>query len=467
MLRTTNVQILYDGTPVQKTHQLGTEFAFFSSMEHSTVRIPIVRATSSLLLTVVAFCLLVMPGCSSGPSGAPRAAITTKYAFWPLAPDEPRIQFLGSFNSSEDVSPTSSSGLEKIVFGAEAVRPAFVNKPYGVAIRDGKIFVCDIRAKALVIMDLVKKQTRLVGVSGTTRLERPVAVAVADDGLIYVADGIHSAILTYDQSERFVRSFTIPKLKPASLAVSADRLFVADMGRQQVLILDRNSGRELGAIGTVGDEEGQFRLPIGVSTDKSGNVYVADMMRCKVQKFSSAGVYVSSVGEQGDHAGGFARPKHLAVDPDGILYVVDSGFQNVQMFDRDFKLLMHFGSAGDFPGAMNLPVGVAVTDSGLEYFSERIHPGFAAKRLIVVANQFGDSKISVYALGDRKSNYSIADLAASAATVSAGVGTPSAADLKFQNIGGVEPGPDGTVPEPAPTPPADAAPATAPQPPKK
>ncbi len=437
-------------------------------MAHSPVRFPTARVTCSFLLAgVTAIGFLVTPGCSSGPSGTPVAASNTKYAFWPLAPDEPRIQFLGSFNSSEDVAPTSSSGLEKIVFGAEAVRPAFVNKPYGVAIRNGKIYVCDIRAKALVVLDLARKQTRLVGVSGTTRLERPVAVAVADDGFTYVADGVHSAVLTYDQNERFVRSITIPKLRPASMAVSADRLYVADMGRQQVLILDRNSGRELGAIGAVGDEDGQFRLPIGVSLDKAGNVYVADMMRCKVQKFTSDGTYISSVGEQGDHAGGFARPKHLAVDSDGILYVVDGGFQNVQMFDRDFKLLMHFGSAGEFPGAMNLPVGVAVTDSGLEYFTDRMHPGFAAKRLIVVANQFGDSKISVYALGDRKSNYSIADLAASAATVSSGVGTPTAADLKFQNIGGVEPGPDGTVPEPAQTPPADPAPVNPPQSPKK
>ncbi len=420
-----------------------------------------------LIAGISASSLFSLPGCSSGPATASRATTSAKFSFWPLAPDEPRIQFLGAFNSSEDVSPTQSSGLEKIVFGAEAVRPAFVNKPYGVAIRDGKIYVCDIRAKALVVMDLAKKQTRLVGVTGTTRLERPVAVAIADDGMIFVADGIHGAILVFDHNERFVRSISIPKLKPASLAMSGDRLYVADMGRQQVLIVDSKSGRQIGEIGDVGDEQGQFRLPIGVSTDKAGNVYVADMMRCNVQKFSASGSFLSTVGEQGDHAGGFARPKHLALDSDGIVYVVDSSFQNVQMFDGEFKLLMHFGAAGDFPGAMNLPVGIAVTDSGIEFFKDRLHPGFAAKRLIVVANQFGDSKISIYAMGERKSNYTLSDLTAAAADVQTGVGTPSAEALKFQNIGGVEPGPDGTVPDSPKEPAADPQPATAPQPPKK
>lgn len=396
-----------------------------------------------LSASLAAASLMLVAGCASSNSGGAKAAAAKpigSYAFWPLAPDEPRIQYLGSFSSSEDVAPTESSDLERIVFGKDAVKTAYVNKPYGVAMRDGKIYVCDIRAKALVVLDLAKKQTRLVGVTGVNRLERPVAVALGDDGSAYVADGVHAAIFVFDRNERFVRAMTIPKLKPSSLALAGNKLYVADIARQQVLVIDRESGKELGAIGTVGDEDGQFRLPVGIGLDKAGNIYVADMMRCKVQKFSSDGKFLGSLGEQGDHAGGFARPKHLAVDPEGIIYVVDAGFQNVQMFNDKFQLLMHFGAGGNFPGAMNLPVGVAVTDSGLDLFKDRIHPGFKARRLIVVANQFGDSKIALYALGDRRPEYAISDFAATAAKVDSGVIKPSAETLKFQNIGGVEPG---------------------------
>lgn len=402
-------------------------------------------------------------GCASSGGGAAKPKADGTFAFWPLAPDEPRIQFVGAFNSSEDVNATKTSDLEKVVFGSEAVKPAYVNKPYGVAIKDGRIFVCDIRAKALVVLDLAKKQTRLVGTTGSNRLERPVAVAVGDDGKAYVVDSIHGAVMVFDKDERFERSMAVPKLKPASIAVSGDRLYVCDMGRQQVLILNRATGKEIGAIGTVGDEDGQFRLPVGVATDKAGNVFVSDMMRCRVQKFSADGAFLAGVGELGDHAGGFARPKHLAVDSDGIVYVVDAAFQNVQMFNDKFQLLMHFGAMGDFPGSMNLPVGIAVTDSSIEYFKDRLHPGFAAKRLVVVANQFGDGKISVYALGDRRKEYSLADLNASAAKISSGVVEPSAERLKFQNVGGIEPPPEGMGSpdgagepgqEPAQTPPA-------------
>ena len=405
-----------------------------------------IRTAAATLVAIA--CLFSIVGCGSGPAKV-AANPSTKYAFWPLAPDEPRIQFLGAFNSSEDIAPTKASGLEQVVFGKEAVKPAYVNKPYGIASRDGKIYICDIRAKALVVMDLAKKQTRLIGTTGQSRLERPIAVAAAPDGQLYVADGIHAAIVVYDKNERFSRFIPIPKLKPASIAINGNRLYVVDMGRQSVLVLDVATGKQIGEFGSVGDEDGQFRLPVGVSIDTPGNIYVSDMMRCKVQKFSADGKYIGSVGEQGDHAGGFARPKQLAVDEEGIIYVVDAAFQNVQMFNKEMKLLMHFGAAGEFPGAMNLPVGIAVTESGIKYFADRVHPGFAVKRLVIVANQFGDSKISVYALGERRADYSLADLSAAAAKVETGTGVPSAESLKFQNIGGVEPG-------------AEAAPSTAP-----
>lgn len=388
-------------------------------------------------------------GCASGAKSERPQRATGSFSFWPPPPVEPRIQFIGTFDSSEDIAPIQTSALESVVFGADSAKPADVQKPYGVAIRDGKIYVCDIRAKALVILDFAKKQTRIVGVTGANRLERPVAVAVADDGMIYVADGVQQAVYVFGRDERFAMALPLPGLKPAGIAVHGDRLYVSDIKRQGVIIVERASGKELGFIGTVGDEDGQFRLPLGVSTDKAGNVYVVDMMRCRVQKFTQDGTFISGFGEAGDHVGGFARPKQLAVDSEGIVYVVDSAFQNVQMFNDKFQLLMHFGAVGAFPGSMSLPVGIAVSDSGLQYFQGRVHPGFQIKRLIVVANQFGGNKVGVYALGERKSSYSLADLRSSGNTVSEGVEKPSEQRLRFQNIGGQEPDPnadDGAFP---------------------
>ncbi len=378
-------------------------------------------------------------GCagSDGASERSRAANSApsgSYAFWPLFPDEPRIQFVRGYSSSSDVVPVKNDALEAIVFGKEVQKAADINKPYGVAMRDGKIYVCDMRGAALVVFDLAKKQTRLVGVTGANRLNHPVAVTVADDGTIYVADNERGALIVFDANERYQQAIGFQGFQPTSVAVHADRIYATDFKSQIVQIFSRTSGEKIGSIGTVGDDDGQFRLPLGIATDKAGNVYVMDMMRCRLQKFSPEGTYLGGAGQQGDIAGTFARPKHISVDADGVIYVVDAAFQNVQMFDDQFRVLMSFGAAGTFPGAMNLPAGIGVCEGGAEIFGEAIHPGFQAERLIVVANQFGLPKVSVYAMGKPRTGYSAADLAKSAVAVSSGVGRSEEA-LKLQQQG--------------------------------
>lgn len=396
------------------------------------------RPLQGLFTSCVVAWIALLPACSAEPK-AQEPSTPKTYSFWPPFPEEPRIQFLASYSSSEDIAPTKSSKLEEIVFGKDANRAELINKPYGVAIRKGRIYVADMRGSAIVVLDLVKKQTRLVGVTGVNRIEHPVAIAVADDGTIYAADNTRGAVFVYDAKEHYSRTFGFPKFKPVGLAVHGDRLYVADLAAQNVVVLNRLTGTRLGTIGEVGDTDGQFRVPVGIATDESGNVYVADVMRCNVQKFDPDGKFLSAMGGQGDFVGAFARPKHIAVDHDGIIYVVDGAFQNVQMFNDQFQMLMHFGAVGEFPGSMNLPAGIAVSDDDLALFKNLLHPGFDPARLVVVTNQFGPTKVLVYALGHRRPDYSAQDMAASAAPVNLGVGTPSAEELKMRNPGGEEP----------------------------
>jgi hypothetical protein len=383
-------------------------------------------------------------GCSSGPATAEHATAHSApgtYAFWPAFPDEPHVQFVRSLATSEDVAPTKSSGLEALVFGKEAASEAAIQKPYGVAMRDGKIYVCDIRAPGLTVLDLRKRQTRLVGVSGVNRLTHPVDVAVADDGMIYVADNDRGAVVVFDAAERYSQVFGYPKCKPVSVAVFGEKLYVCDLAAQCVAVFNRMSGEKLGAFGAPGDGDGQFRVPISVDTDAQGNVYVVDTMRCRVQKFDPDGKFISGMGQLGDYAGSFARPKQIAVDREGIRYVVDAAFQNVQMFNDKDQLLMSFGATGDFPGAMNLPVGIAVCDDSLDLFKDLVHPGFEPRRVIVVTNQFGREKVSVYVLGKLRDGWTAQQLASAAAPVSSGVGaTPERLKLQMQ----------GDAPEPRP-----------------
>jgi DNA-binding beta-propeller fold protein YncE len=344
------------------------------------------------------------------------------YAFWPRPPDDPHVQFLQAIASREDVSPTKRSALSNLVFGEDQELQGAIEKPYGVDIRDGRMYVCDIRKNTLVVLDFAKQQMRLLGATGFNTLTNPVDVHVADDGMIYVADNERMAVFVFSADERFQRVIGHEEFRPVGVVTVGDRLYVCNIDGQIVEIFNRFSGEQLGTIGSVGDEDGQFRVPIGIDADPEGNIYVADMMRCRVQKFSPAGELLAAVGDVSDSAGSFVRPKQIAVDGDGIVYVVDAAFQNVQMFDSQFRLLMHFGSAGNFAGSMNLPAGICVDDTSLRFFDDELHPGFQAKRLILVTNQFGPAKVNAYAMGDRAEGWAISDLTANAVDTDAGVG---------------------------------------------
>jgi DNA-binding beta-propeller fold protein YncE len=362
----------------------------------------------------------MLTGC--GTSGSQRTNdLSGAYAFWPPFPAPPRVQFLTSYQYSDDVEP-DKGGLEELIYGKQR-RVLPISKPYGVAMANGRIYVCDTRNRGVVVLDLEEQQSRIMGVSGTARLQSPTDVVVAPDGLTYVSDSQRGAIFVFDQDERHVGSLGYEGLKPTGIAVSGEELFVCDFMSQAVHVLDRRSGDKLRTIGGRGDQDGQFVRPLGVAVDPEGNIYTTDVIRCRIQKFSPDGELLNAYGEIGDTVGTFVRPKLLAVDAEGIVYVVDAAFANVQMFDHEDQLLTFFGSAGSHPGSMKLPVGICINENrnDLEYFADMIHPAFNAERLVLVSNQFGTNKVSVYAMGQLHEGKTPQDVATAQAEVAPGL----------------------------------------------
>src|SRR5512140_3220981 len=72
--------------------------------------------------------------------------------FLPEPPDLPRFQYLASFTGSQAIQ--EQSAFDGVVAG---VAPkGGVDKPYGAAVYDGKIYVCDTNS-TVVIFDFKKK----------------------------------------------------------------------------------------------------------------------------------------------------------------------------------------------------------------------------------------------------------------------------------------------------------------------
>ncbi len=359
-------------------------------------------------------------GGSAGPSGQPQ------YAFWPPAPDQPRVQFLTSYQKASDNRISHDGGkLNEFLYGKETVVDLPINKPYGLAYWDGRIYVTDLRGAGVMVLDLKKRETRLMGSKGAGAVKRAVAICVGADGTKYVADIVQNAILVFDANERFVKMFTAANLNPTGLAIRGNELFVADLAGHVVKVLDVNTGNQLRTIGTQGHEDGQFESPLSVTLDSQGNLYVVDVLACRVQKFNAAGEFVMGFGQVGARPGDFVRPKQMAVAADGTIFVVDASFNNVQVFDEKGLIMGYFGGPGNYVGAMDLPAGLALVENpaDMQLFAQYIHPDFEAQRLVIVSNQFGADKVAVYALGQLKPGRTVAGINASRIVIKESVTT--------------------------------------------
>src|SRR5438309_2098103 len=110
-------------------------------------------STRSLSLLLFFVPVVLAAGCTSEPAPAVQNNTPKSYAFWPEAPDEPRIQFLRSFRSSNDVTPGASK-FDQLLYGSDR-SVVGIQKPYGVRMWNGRIYVCEIRGdQGMLVLDL-------------------------------------------------------------------------------------------------------------------------------------------------------------------------------------------------------------------------------------------------------------------------------------------------------------------------
>jgi len=168
----------------------------------------------------------------------------------------------------------------------------------------------------------------------------------------------------------------VPLNAPRSLAFAKDdTVYVADSRNHRVLHLDME-GNVLHEWGAFADgvntpaASGTFNEPWGIAiSPNDGSVYVTDTWNHRVEKFTSAGKFVTDWGifGQGETPDSFYGPRGLAVDAEGRVYVTDTGNKRIAVFDAKGNFITQFGSAGFDPGQFDEPVGVTVDKNGTVY----------------------------------------------------------------------------------------------------
>jgi len=347
---------------------------------------------------VVGVLFLIVLGAAGCATTADKPAVQAA-VFYPPLPNPPRIQYLATFSGPNDVGASRNAFLDFLV-GKESTDTEAIKKPYGVAIHAGRIFVVDTRGGGYAVFDLLNRRFEMVQGTGGGKLPKPINILVDADGTRYVTDTNRDQVVVFDKDNRYVRAYgETGQFKPGDVAIVDDRLYISDLKNHAVQVLDRQSGKQLFKIGKAGSKEGEFVFPTNLAIGPDRHLYVADTGNFRIEKFTLDGKFVRSFGAIGAGFGQFARPKGVALDREGRMYVVDAAFQNIQVLSPEGKLLMFFGSAGTGPESMDLPTQVVVDYDHVQYFQRYADPKFKLEYVILVANQFGASKVNAFGFG--------------------------------------------------------------------
>lgn len=130
---------------------------------------------------------------------------------------------------------------------------------------------------------------------GPGQLDMPEGLAFdAGRGFLYVSDTGNSRVQKWESGGRFlsiVGSFDEPK--GICLAAAGD-LYVAEGGSHRVVKVGAN-GAILTAFGEEGQDPGQLYYPRVVRVNAQGDIFVADSVQGRIQKFNGEGQFVFQI----------------------------------------------------------------------------------------------------------------------------------------------------------------------------
>ena len=223
--------------------------------------------------------------------------------------------------------------------------------------------------------------------SSAALLEAPVALAVAPNGDLVIADRQSGQIFKTDASGNLLASAAY--FDPRGLSSTRAPRFVRIDYTGNVCVSDAVNPRitiydsRLRPVSSLAPPYDALNLPegsiSGLAFGSYGEFYMADQLNGRIYRFDASGRFIADFQSEGGSLTQLSRPQGLAcADLDGAIYVCESGNSQIIVFDNLGAPIRTFGGS-----ELREPVAVALDRQGRCFVAD------AAGDAVVVFNREG------------------------------------------------------------------------------
>ncbi len=291
---------------------------------------------------------------------------------WPLAPEKPRVQFIRTVITPQDLGIKKGffARVWEFIAGEDTVDR--IVSPHGViADGEGKVYVADWGGACVHFFDFEKKDYDKFNMTKLGPLVSPIGAALDAEGLLYITDSAQRRVFVYKgrKNKRIIGDDSLRR--PTGIAINKKEklLYVVDTLGHRVDIYNLE-GKKTGSFGKEGGRNGEFNYPTHIAIDAAGDLYVMDTLNFRVQIFDKMGAFLTNFGGNGTAIGAFIKPKGIAVDSEGHIWVSDGVRNSIQVFDRTGQLLLIFGHNGIGAGEFDIPAGIYLDSKDRLYVAD-------------------------------------------------------------------------------------------------
>lgn len=319
------------------------------------------------------------------------------------------------------VSALPAAAAERLVLLADEL-----SAPFGLDFLDGQVLLTEFGGHRIVLLDRNGKATVLAG-SGKkgfadgagekAEFNAPHNLAVASDGMIYVADTFNHRVRKVDPKTRMVTTFAggekgfagdggpaegarFNETYHVALDANGKNLFVCDLGNRRIRKIDLTTGtiRTVAGNGKKGvptdgavATEAPLVDPRVVVPDKAGRLWIMERAGNALRVVENGKIRtVAGTGQKGFSGDGgpalqarLDGAKYLWIDPAGDLLIADTNNHSIRKYvvrDGTIHRIAGTGKKGrGEPGrsatdvALNEPHGVAVGPDGTLYIADSMN----------------------------------------------------------------------------------------------